>query len=111
MPDNELFSAVGIKIPDLVSGFGGGIVNALFFQRTKPMDAIASTIGGAITANYLAGIFVSGIEHLIGQSVDRGVAGFIVGITAMAICQGILASMRGWINRFQPKGGGGGGDV
>ena len=76
---NDFFTFLGIKIPDLVSGFGGGVVNALFFQRAKPIDALASVIGGAITANYLAPV----AAHLSGT--DEGVAGFIVGVTAMAI--------------------------
>ena len=91
----DFFSALGIKIPDLVSGFGGGVVNALFFQRAKPLDALASVIGGAITANYLAPV----AAHLSGT--DEGVAGFIVGVTAMAICQGLFAVVNGWMNRLK----------
>lgn len=111
MPDGDFLAQFGIRVPDVVSGLGGGVVNALFFQRAQPMDAVASVIGGAITANYMAGLLASGIGHIIGTEPDRGVAGFIVGVTAMAICQGLLVSVRGWIKRFQFGKSGGSADV
>lgn len=95
MANPDLLTSLGIRVPDLVSGFGGGVVNALFFQRGKPVDVIASMLGGAITANYLA----STVSHIIGT--DIGVSGFVVGVTAMAICQGLLSVVPGWFKRFQ----------
>lgn len=73
------------------------MVNALFFQRTNPGAAIASVLGGAITANYLA----QTASHV--ASIDTGVAGFVVGMTAMAICQGLLNIVQTWLKRFTTK--------
>lgn len=92
---NNLFDNIGLHIQDLVSGFAGGTVNALFFQRSQPAAAVASVLGGALTANYMA----VAAAHLTGT--DEGVAGFIVGVTAMAICQGLFSVVQSWIARFK----------
>lgn len=86
----DVLATVGIKVPDLSAGFAGGVINALWFQRGKPLDVISSVMGGAITANFLTGTaaHVSGLEP--------GAAGFLVGLTAMAICQGAFIKVRGW---------------
>lgn len=91
--------SVGVRLSDLVAGFGGGVVNALFFQRTSPGGALASVIGGAITANFLTGLAVD----IVGQHLQPGVAGFIVGMTAMAICQGLFVVVNNWIKRLTGK--------
>lgn len=80
----DFLATIGIRIPDLVAGFAGGVVNALFFQRGRPLDAVASLIGGAITANYMT----ASVSHIAG--IDMGVSGFVVGVTAMRICQGLF---------------------
>lgn len=90
---------VGIRISDLVAGFGGGVVNAFFFQRTSPGTALASVIGGAITANFLTGMVVD----ITSQRLAPGVAGFVVGMTAMAICQGLRVVVDSWIKRLTSK--------
>lgn len=87
---SDLFSNLGVKIPDLVAGFAGGVVNALLFQRTDPVAALVSVVVGGLTANYAAATFskMSGLEI--------GFAGFIVGLGAMVICQGLLAGVKKW---------------
>lgn len=96
---SDFLTQIGIRVPDLVSGFGGGVVNALFFQRGKPVDVVASVVGGAITANYLA----ETVSKIAGT--ELGVSGFIVGVTAMAICQGILSVVKAWMSKFQAEQG------
>ena len=86
----DVLSSVGIKVPDLAAGFGGGAINALWFQRGKPIDVVSSVMGGAITANFLTG----SVAHITGLEV--GAAGFLVGLTAMAICQGMFVKVRSW---------------
>lgn len=95
MASGDLLAAIGIKIPDLVAGFAGGVVNALFFQRGKPLDVVASLIGGAVTANYMT----SAVSKITGT--DTGVAGFIVGVTAMAICQGLFAAVQSRMKKVE----------
>lgn len=90
MSIGDVLATVGIKVPDLAAGFGGGVINALWFQRGKPLDVVTSVVGGAITANFLTGT-VSKISGL-----EPGAAGFLVGLTAMVICQGLFSKVRGW---------------
>jgi hypothetical protein len=94
---SDFLTSIGIKIPDLAAGFGGGVVNALFFKRGKPMDVVASVVGGAITANFLA----QSVGRLCGT--DVGVSGFIVGVTAMAICQGLLGAVKSKMQKLAEK--------
>jgi hypothetical protein len=90
----DIFAWLGIRIPDLVAGFMGGVVNALFFSKGRPIDVVASLVGGALTANYLT----TPVAHIGG--LDEGVAGFIVGVTAMAICQSLFSVANSWTARI-----------
>lgn len=90
----DLFAWLGIRVPDLLAGFMGGVVNALFFVKGRPIDVVASLVGGAITANYLT----SAVAHVAG--LDQGVAGFVVGVTAMAICQSFFSVASAWTSRM-----------
>lgn len=86
----DLLAQLGIKVPDIVSGIAGGMVNALVFQRSSPWAAVASVLVGGLTSNYLAEPAAS----KLGLSV--GPAGFIIGLTAMVICQGVMAGVQRW---------------
>lgn len=90
----EIFAWLGIKLPDLVAGFMGGVVNALFFVKGRPIDVISSLVGGALTANYMT----ASVSHTLG--LDVGVAGFVVGVTAMAICQSMFSVASSWTTRM-----------
>ena len=92
----DVLSAIGVKITDVVAGLAGGIVNALFFIKSlTPRDVIASILGGSITTAYLAPV--------VGKTMgtDSQVVGFIIGLTAMAICQQLILMVPGWFKRFQ----------
>ena len=89
-PDPGLLVQLGIKLPDLVAGFGGGVVNAIVFKRADPVAIIGSMIVGALTANYLAESFA----HYLGTG--PGASAFIVGLAGMAICQGIVEAAKSW---------------
>lgn len=88
----------GVKTQDLVAGLAGGVVNAFVFQRSTPMAIIGSVIVGALTAAYLT----DPAAKLTGTT--GGATAFIVGLGAMAICQGILARLSKWRDQ-NPKGG------
>lgn len=88
--DPSFLVELGIKIPDMVAGFGGGVVNAIVFKRSDPISIIGSMIVGALTANYLAEPF----GHYLGTAA--GSSAFIVGLAGMAICQGIVEAAKSW---------------
>lgn len=85
-----LMVELGIKIPDLIAGLAGGIVNALVFKRSDPWSIIASVTVGALTANYLAGP----LGTYTGTS--GGTAAFLTGVTAMALVQGVVGAAKSW---------------
>jgi hypothetical protein len=86
----SLLAQLGIKMPDLVAGLAGGVVNAFVFKRSDPASIIGSMVVGSLTANYLS----EPIGHYIGTS--GGAGAFIVGLAGMAICQGIVEAAKSW---------------
>lgn len=81
---------LGIKVPDMLAGLCGGIVNAFVFKRATPMAIIGSVVVGALTANYLG----EHITKVIGTSTGAGA--FLTGLAGMAICQGSIEALRRW---------------
>lgn len=88
--DPGFWLTLGLKMPDLVAGFAGGVVNAFVFKRANPVAIIGSMIVGALTANYLSDI----VGKYLGTS--GGASAFIVGLAGMAICQGIVEAAKAW---------------
>jgi uncharacterized membrane protein YeaQ/YmgE (transglycosylase-associated protein family) len=88
--DPGFFISLGVKAPDLIAGFAGGVVNAFVFKRADPVSIIGSMIVGALTANYLS----ESVGHYLGTS--GGASAFIVGLAGMAICQGIVEAAKSW---------------
>lgn len=95
----EFFIELGIKLPDVVSGFLGGVVNAFIMRDSRPWSVIASVLTGAIAANYL----VEPVARYL--SLTHGPTGFLIGLTAMVLCQGALSAARKW-RPFTTNGGG-----
>lgn len=81
---------IGVKAPDLLAGFAGGIVNAFVWKRSSLIAIAGSIIVGTLTANYLAETF----SHYLGTS--QSTSAFIVGLSGMAICQGIAQAAASW---------------
>lgn len=99
---DDFLKEIGIRIPDLFAGLAGGVVRTLFDSRFKPVFTILSAVSGGLTANYLAEPFAIGFNKLFsvwmgGATVDHGVSGFFVGLTAMTLCQAIIAKVRRWL--------------
>jgi hypothetical protein len=90
---------LGLKVPDLMAGFLGGVVNALYFRRTDPWSFVTSVLIGALTANYVGEIVA---RSMSGIGVTQGAASFLVGLGGMAVCQGLIEMMKAW----RPTGGG-----
>lgn len=78
---------LGIKTQDLVAGLAGGVVNAFVFQRSNPVAIVGSVVVGALTASYLT----EPAAKITGTT--GGATAFIVGLGAMAICQGIISQI------------------
>lgn len=88
--DPGLLVTLGVKLPDLLAGFAGGLVNAFVFKRADPWSVAGSMVVGALTANYLG----EPAARMLGLST--GPSAFIVGVAGMAICQGIVAAIQQW---------------
>lgn len=87
---SDLLADIGIKLPDLVAGFAGGVVNAFVFKRSQPWAIIGSVVVGALTANYTG-------EHLSKfLGMGGGTGAFIAGLAGMALCQGLIDAARRW---------------
>ena len=84
----EWLQGLGIDGPNIVAGFGGGIVRIIFDQRTKPFDVVGALSAGALTANYLGGPIAETL-HL----PPLGTA-FIVGFGGLQIASVILSMIR-----------------
>jgi hypothetical protein len=83
-------SQLGFHAQDLVAGFSGGMVNAFVFKKSSPWAIIGSIVVGGFAANYLT----APISSFLGTS--PGTSAFIVGLSGMAICQGIVESATQW---------------
>ena len=81
---------LGLNTSRLVAGFAGGVVHAFVFKQTDPWTAVGSVLTGTLTANFLAPAAV----HYIGGWFGDGGTAFVVGLSAMAVCQGIVAAAR-----------------
>jgi predicted MFS family arabinose efflux permease len=81
---------LGLNAGRLIAGFCGGVVHAFVFRQTEPLAVVGSVLTGTLTANFL-GIAAG---HYIGTWFGDGGSAFIVGLSAMAICQGIVAAIR-----------------
>ena len=86
----DFLASLGLQLQDLVAGFAGGVANAFVFKKANPWAIIGSIIVGGFAANYLGSI----VAHALGTSA--GTSAFIVGLTGMAICQGIVESSGSW---------------
>lgn len=82
----------GLNVVRLSAGFGGGVVHALMRKHATPLAVVASVLAGTITANYLG----AAVGHYLPTWVGDGAVAFLVGLSAMEICQGLmrLTSMR-----------------
>lgn len=94
----DVLTELGIKLPDLVAGFAGGVVNAFVFARTTPVAIIGSVVVGTLTANYLG----EPVSKYIGTG--PGTSAFLVGIGGMAFVQGLVEAMKRW-QPLKPTGG------
>lgn len=86
--------SLGLNESTATAGLLGGTVRGLIIQGGW-INGIISALVGAITANYMASsIALSPTFNVWNWS--EGTIGFIVGMSGMLICEGILKWMRDW---------------
>lgn len=95
MSDPDFLVAIGVKSQDVIGGLCGGIANAFVFQKSGPLAVVGSVVVGCLTATYLSDT----AAHYIGTTGPA--TAFLVGLSAMAICQGVVAG----ISKWKPGGG------
>ena len=102
-PNGDL-AQFGVKLSHIVAGLAGGTVRA-FLSGSGVMAAIASVIVGAITAAYMTtpvsqiALKITGLPPA--NSTEHSVA-FVVGLTAMLICEGTIRYVRAYTQTGQP---------
>lgn len=96
---DPLQGIIGIKLTHLLAGVAGGIVRALLAGGSW-LAAISSVVVGSLTAGYLTAPIYAGAKTwlpVIGHDVSSEHAiSFLVGLTAMLICEGVLRAAHGW---------------
>lgn len=91
---------LGLDAKLLMAGFAGGVAHAFAFKQTQPMAQVGSVVMGTVTANYLGPVAVQLGEH-IGLNFGPGAWAFAVGLSAMAIIQGVASAIQSRIDRFR----------
>ncbi len=90
---DTFFQWIGVKPQDLIAGFAGGVGNIIVFQRVGWWSAVGSILLGTLAAGWLLDLVM--LTFNLSEKY-RGPFGFIVGLCAMVICQGIVASVAKW---------------
>lgn len=99
----DLFTSAGFRVPELVAGLSGGIVRALWAKEGLG-SLLTSACGGALTANFISGTFSHLISKILGEPLDPGVSGFLVGLTAMTLCQAAIGKISDMAKRWSNGG-------
>lgn len=98
---------IGVKITHVVAGIAGGAVRA-FITGGGVFPAISSVFIGCLTAAYLTGPLYRLTIHSTPLPAEQGTEnaiGFLVGLSAMLICDGVLRGMRQWSKNPSIPGG------
>lgn len=98
---DPLQTLIGIKLTHLLAGVAGGTVRA-FMSGEGWLAAFSSVVVGSLTAGYLTGPVYLAAQKYVAIPVDPSTEhaiGFLVGLTAMLICEGVLKSARIWSRR------------
>lgn len=74
----------GLKVPDLVAGASGGIVNSFMYSRSSPWAIIGAIAVGALTSNYCTDTAVKF------TGTNQGLTGFALGIGGMFVCKKLM---------------------
>jgi len=98
---DPLQQLIGIKLTHLLAGIAGGIVRAFLSGAPNVWAAIASVVVGSLTAGYMTSPVYIISQRYFGFVADTSTehaVGFLVGLTAMLICEGVLRFAKQWSN-------------
>lgn len=90
---------LGLDVGRMVAGFAGGLVSAFLPPAKTAWAVIGSIVGGTLTANFLT----PAATHYSPNWLGDGGVGFILGLTAMIICQGIIVFAVWQLKKFGAK--------
>lgn len=104
MTPNGDLAQFGVKLSHIVAGIAGGAVRA-FMVGNSLFSAVGSVVIGALTSAYMTSP-VSAIAFKItgipeNNSTEHSVA-FVVGLTAMLLCEGVLRYVRVYSRTGKP---------
>lgn len=97
----EFLHEIGVRLDYITGGLAGGFVSAMMMRNVTPGQAIISATVGAFTANWLTDT----VAQFSGTFIKPGGICFVVGLTAMVICQFFIEKMSGWIAARKNGGG------
>lgn len=86
----EFLAELGIRLPDLVAAFWGGVASVFFVRNVTTWQAISSFVVGLTLGTYLG----APAARLLGLSPET--AACLVAFAGMAIAQGITEAARAW---------------
>ena len=96
-PTNTFF---GIKITHLVAGVLGGTVRAFLVGGGWGNAFISVFVGGVTSSYFTAPVAYSAFNYWM---LPEGTIGFLIGLTSMLLCEGILKYTKQWsIRPFLP---------
>jgi hypothetical protein len=96
---HDTLTLLGLELQNLFAGFAGGVVSVFLMRRVTPWEALGSMTAGALAANYL-GEVVASLTHALGVGLKLPVACFVTGLSAMALCQGIVEVVKSRIGNY-----------
>lgn len=89
---------IGIKLTHVLAGLAGGTVRALLMGGGW-WAAVTSVIAGSLTSAYLtASVYSLAVAYtpIARDTSSEHAIGFLVGLTAMLLCEGAIRSARTW---------------
>lgn len=92
---DPLHSLLGLKLGHLLAGIAGGMVRALLMGGGW-MAAFTSIVVGALTSSYLTPSISKYSASLWFISLDEHATGFLLGVTAMFLCEGVIIMAKNW---------------
>lgn len=82
MSDDPTFlTSLGVKVPELMAGAAGGIVNSFLFKSSTTISILGNITVGALMSNYVTDPAVK----MLGT--PQGLTGFAIGVLGMAGAQ------------------------
>lgn len=89
----------GIKITHLLAGIAGGTMRYILGGTRGWIEAFTSVLSGCIAAAYMTIPVYFAIVHYFPAFADPSTehtAGFLVGLTGLLICEGIMNYAKRW---------------